>query len=152
MLKYLIVIILFIGGNVLAQTNMTVTLSDGTTQTFSIDEISSLTFSGITDVKDFEELGEILTQFKVYQNYPNPFNPSTTIRYYLPDAGDVAVKIFNINGELVKTVKNTYQTKGSHFVTWNGLNNNGSLVASGLYIYRILFNEQMISKKMLLIK
>ena len=152
MLKYLIITICIIGGNVLAQTNMTVTLSDGTTQTFSLDEISSLTFSGITDVKDFEELGEILTQFKVFQNYPNPFNPSTTIRYYLPDAGDVTVKIFNINGELIKTVKNSFQTKGSHFVTWNSLNNNGVRVASGLYIYRILFNEQMISKKMLLIK
>ncbi len=158
MLKRIMIFIFFTGGGIFAQTGLTVNLSDGTTQTFTIEEISSITFSGITDVKDYEELSGILSQFRVYQNYPNPFskgvdgNPSTAIRYNLPQAGNVVVNIFNINGKLVRTVKNNYEKKGMHIAFWNGNNSAGNRAASGIYIYQIIFNEQMISKKMLLIK
>jgi len=72
-------------------------------------------------------------QFQLQQNYPNPFNPDTSIRYALEEASHVIVKIFNIAGETIKTLKDTYEMKGLHSVRWDGNNDRGKSVSGGVY-------------------
>lgn len=75
--------------------------------------------------------------FYVQQNYPNPFNPSTTLEYGLPEAASVRVMVYNVRGELVRTLVNGNQTPGHKTLTWNGANDNGTIVPTGIYICRI---------------
>ncbi|HED05402.1 MAG TPA: T9SS type A sorting domain-containing protein, partial [Ignavibacteria bacterium] len=99
------------------------------------------------------ELNKLLpSSFKVYQNYPNPFNPSTTISYALPKASPVKVVIYNITGAKVKTLVNKEQTAGMHLITWNGENNNGVMVSSGTYFYRISAGLNVQVRKMIFLK
>ena len=85
-------------------------------------------------------------------NYPNPFNPETTISYRLPAKGQVCLEIYNSKGQLVKSLLKEQQTKGEHTLTWNGRDNNGQSVASGLYFCRITSAGKYESRKMLLLK
>ncbi|GBD88412.1 flagellar basal body rod modification protein [bacterium BMS3Abin03] len=135
-----------------AQSTMNIMFTDGTQTTYTIGDVSSITFENVTSIEDLKNLTSIVNEFRVLQNYPNPFNPSTSIEYYLPDQGLVKINIFNINGELINTVTNGYQSAGQHKTLWDGTNESGMKVASGLYIYRVAFNQKVISKKMLLIK
>jgi len=91
-------------------------------------------------------------QFKLVQNYPNPFNPSTEIAYDLPTAGNVRLDVYNILGQNVKTLVNEYQDAGSYRVTWEGNDNSGDAVASGVYFYRVTAGEFKDIKKMVLMK
>lgn len=85
-------------------------------------------------------------------NYPNPFNPETTISYNLPQAGDVSVQIYNLKGQLVKTLINEVQSAGNQKVIWKGNNNQNKQVSSGIYLYKIKTNTDLISGKMVLMK
>jgi serine protease len=91
-------------------------------------------------------------RFELGQNYPNPFNPTTTIRYSLPDAAGVELVVFNILGEQVRTLVNGQQGAGEHSVVWDSRNDNGTQVASGVYLYRMSSNGLTETKKMLLMK
>jgi hypothetical protein len=86
------------------------------------------------------------------QNYPNPFNPTTTIRFSLPETGQVKLIIYNVLGQRVKELVNASKPAGYHEVIWNGKNESGVQAASGLYIYRLETADGIQSKKMLLIK
>ena len=90
--------------------------------------------------------------FTLYQNYPNPFNPSTTIKYNLNDNSYVNVSIYNVAGELVKTLFNGQQGKGKNSLIWNAKNNKNESVAGGLYIYSVTTENNIYSKKMMLLK
>ncbi len=91
--------------------------------------------------------------YSLSQNYPNPFNSTTLIKYQLPyDQTKVKIEIFSITGQLVKTLVNTQKDAGEYRVTWNGTNNNGLLVSSGLYLYRMQAGEYSITKKFHLMK
>ena len=83
-----------------------------------------------------EEL-ELPRTYELSQNYPNPFNPETQIAFSLPDARFVKLVIYNILGQEIKTLINDYRDAGSYQVKWDGTNNSGARVASGIYIYRI---------------
>ena len=85
-------------------------------------------------------------------NYPNPFNPVTTIRYNIPKNGNVTVKVYNILGQKVKTLVNRVQKSGENSVVWNGTNDNGNMVASGIYMYKIKNGRHTSTKKMILMK
>lgn len=85
-------------------------------------------------------------------NYPNPFNPTTTISYSLPQEGKVSLKIYNVKGQLVKQLIDGSQPEGYYEVVWNGKDNAGRSVASGIYYYRINACGKTINKKMLLLK
>ncbi len=105
---------------------------------------------GTTGIKNQGNI--VPAQFYVYQNYPNPFNPSTQIRYNIPQAALVSVKIYNMIGQEVKNLFEGNLTAGVHNVTWNGDNNFGSKVSSGIYIYMVKYNDQFQVKKMILLK
>ena len=90
--------------------------------------------------------------FQLNQNYPNPFNPVTTIEYRLPEDSNVSLRIFNNKGELVKVLIEGYKRVGSYKINWDGRDEKGVLVTSGLYLYQITTNSFSQSNKMLLIR
>lgn len=85
-------------------------------------------------------------------NYPNPFNPSTTIQYQLPEANSVKLTIYNALGQKVRTLVNDHQQPGKYKAVWNGLNDAGLKVASGIYIYRIEAGSFVKTRRMILLK
>ena len=99
-----------------------------------------------------EDKNEIPTSYNLYQNYPNPFNPNTEIKFALPHSSNVQLKIFDILGREVAELVNENYSAGSYTVSWNGKNNSGVQMPSGIYIYTIRANEFSSSKKMMLIK
>ena len=101
---------------------------------------------GVTQ-KDFQP-----ASYNLFQNYPNPFNPSTVISYSIPKSSNVTLKIYDVLGREVKTLVSTEQVNGLHSIQWNGDNNYGSRVSSGIYLYRIEAGDFIQTKKMLLIK
>jgi len=88
-----------------------------------------------------------VNSYVLYQNYPNPFNPTTTIRYELPQDGQVTIEIFDILGQKVKTILNEFKRADRYEVTFNS-----SGLASGVYIYQLRVNDFITSKKMVLIR
>jgi hypothetical protein len=92
--------------------------------------------------------------YALEDNYPNPFNPETTIKYQLPEAGQVTLEVYNMLGQVVKTlVNNQFQNAGRYSLQWDATNNSGQPLSSGVYFYRILAGGEFQShKKMLLLK
>jgi len=86
------------------------------------------------------------------QNYPNPFNPSTTIRYQVDRAGPVSLRVIDVRGRVVRTLVNESREPGWYQVRWNGVDDSGQAVASGLYFYRMRAGEFEDQKKLLLVK
>lgn len=84
--------------------------------------------------------------------YPNPFNPETTISYTLPASGPVSLEIYNSRGQLVRRLLHEEQPAGEHYLIWNGKDDSGHSVASGLYLCRIACNGKHETRKMLLLK
>lgn len=91
------------------------------------------------------------TEFELSQNYPNPFNPSTSFVLSLPVESDYAVRIFNVAGQLVKTY-NGHSNAGRVTITWDGVNEQGSQVASGVYFFRADARDFVQTRKMMLLK
>ncbi|MBN2008194.1 T9SS type A sorting domain-containing protein [candidate division KSB1 bacterium] len=88
--------------------------------------------------------------FQLKQNNPNPFNQSTRISYILPISGNVQILIYNVYGQKIIELVNEFQNAGQHTFIWNGLDDNGLNVASGLYYYKLqAFNSAIIRKMML---
>jgi len=85
-------------------------------------------------------------------NYPNPFNPSTRIDFNLPRPGHLALKIFNVRGELIKTLIDEVRPAGNDFIIWNGTDERGSSVASGVYFYEASSAGERLVEKMVLVK
>ncbi|MBW6516457.1 MAG: immune inhibitor A [Candidatus Cloacimonetes bacterium] len=90
--------------------------------------------------------------FALSQNYPNPFNPVTNIAFSIPVQERVQLKIFNIKGELVKTLLDDILPAGDHIIQWNGVNNNNRPVSSGIYFYQIQAGTFRETRKALLLK
>jgi flagellar hook assembly protein FlgD len=86
------------------------------------------------------------------QNYPNPFNPETSIAFSLSEPGNTSLEIFNIKGQKIKTLANGYFDKGEHILHWNGTDDGGSSVASGIYFYKLKDGRYTSTKKMILMK
>jgi hypothetical protein len=109
----------------------------------------------ITGVED--NFGQAPIDFALERNYPNPFNrstersrqsPATTIRYQLPKTTQVVLKIYNTFGQEVRTLVNARQPAGVNTVVWDGRDQSGKEVSSGIYIYRIQTGESVQSRKM----
>jgi hypothetical protein len=85
-------------------------------------------------------------------NYPNPFNPETTISYAVKDAAPVHLEIYNLKGQLIRTLVNEVQASGRYKAVWNGTDNNGRAVSSGIYFYRMSAGQYSSTRKMLLVE
>ncbi|MCK4573237.1 MAG: T9SS type A sorting domain-containing protein, partial [candidate division Zixibacteria bacterium] len=85
-------------------------------------------------------------------NYPNPFNPDTRIDFDLPQSSRVALAVFNVLGRKVKTLINEQMPAGTHTVVWDGREDNGNPVASGVYLYRLETGSSVFTRKMMLLK
>ncbi len=85
-------------------------------------------------------------------NYPNPFNPDTNIVFNLPESSNVKLDIYNIKGQKVKTLLDCYMSPGRSEMIWNGRDDNGKPVSSGVYFYKLKTGKQELSRKMLLLK
>jgi len=90
--------------------------------------------------------------FSLSQSYPNPFNPSTTIEYQLPNSAQVTLSVYNSLGQLVNTLVNEEKDAGYYQAVWNGNDNHGNQVASGIYFYRLQTGNFINTKKMILLR
>ncbi len=132
--------------------------------TYDIDYVSISERSGsyLAAAAENQQDKSILNQpvslpkvFSLAQNNPNPFNPSTTIRYDIPESKtvDVELKIFNIRGQLVKSlVSGESRSAGVHTVFWDGHDESGQRVPSGVYLYRLTAGEFTATRKMVILK
>ena len=91
-------------------------------------------------------------KYTLEQNYPNPFNPETHIRYSIPEAGFISLKIYRIDGQLVKVLSDDFQPAGVYEKIWDGTNDRGMKVSSGVYFYRLSTDRYSQVRKMLFIK
>jgi len=103
----------------------------------------------IATITDVEKIEELPNSFELSQNYPNPFSNNTNISFTTEKEGNVKLEVFNVIGQKVITLFDNYISPTKFIVNWNGKNFNGKKVANGMYVYRLTFGDQIISKKML---
>lgn len=93
------------------------------------------------------------TEFALLQNFPNPFNPETTIGYELAESADVTLQIYNVVGQVVRTlIVAEPQSAGRYQIRWDGMDDRGVSVSSGVYFYRISAGEFQTVRKLMLLK
>ena len=110
----------------------------------------------ITDVADERE-SRMPISFDLSQNTPNPFNATTCITYSIPNINfktdsDILLIIYDLQGRIVETLMKGKSEPGRHRVMWDGLDDNGRRVSSGVYIYRLVVGDVVLSRKMVLIQ
>ncbi|MBN1350583.1 T9SS type A sorting domain-containing protein [candidate division KSB1 bacterium] len=116
----------------------------------SAQPLGDLKLAMATAVPGEKNTNELPQAFSLSQNFPNPFNPVTRIHYCLPASTPVTLTIYNMQGQEVRTLVNDFQSPGAKTVTWNGKDNRGQAVSSGVYIYRIDVGDFSALKKMIL--
>lgn len=116
-----------------------------------VQPITVLNYNGAVGIDD-ELSNNAPTGYELSQNYPNPFNPNTTISFTIPTSENVSLTIYNVRGQVVKTLVNDSRSAGTHNIQWDGLNNFGQKVASGIYIYTLRTSNFVESKKMTMLK
>ncbi len=104
------------------------------------------------DVSDNQVNIQSVDIITLYQNYPNPFNLETNVQYHLQEATRVNLCIYNIIGQRVQVLADEFQIVGTKSVTWDGKDNSGRTVASGIYVYKLKTDKYVQSKKMVLLK
>jgi len=107
-------------------------------------------FDVLTDVSNFNN--NLPSEYQLSNNYPNPFNPTTNIQYSIPRNELVSLVVYNLLGQKVVTLVNAEFGAGNYNVVWNGKNDFGTKVSSGIYIYQLTAGEFVTSKKMILMK
>jgi len=132
---------------------LVIELSNGSSVRYPVVNIARLSFAGTpTSVREHELSNGLLHLFTLRQNYPNPFNPSTTIEYEIPKSGEVVVEVFDLMGRRVRLLSNGEKSPGPHRIQWDSRDDDGSLVSSGTYFCKVQFMEQLIAKKLLLVR
>lgn len=101
---------------------------------------------------DFTGSNVVPTVYALRQNYPNPFNPDTAIEYDLPEDSQVSIRIFNTLGQVIKVLYQGEQIAGKYKAIWDGTNENGNVVAAGIYMYQLSTKNFTRTRKMLLLK
>jgi hypothetical protein len=122
-----------------------------------IDIADAVVFDGLRDSNPVVVLGSLEvqttpTEFALLQNYPNPFNPETTIKYNLAEGASVNLRIYNIVGQVVKTLVAERQSAGRYQVRWDGTDDRGSAVSSGIYFYQVAAGKFRDVKRLMLLK
>jgi subtilisin family serine protease len=104
--------------------------------------------SGVEDMAG----GRVTPALLLDQNYPNPFNPSTWIPFYLPSAGQMTIRIYDVSGGLVRTLRDRWMVEGAHSVTWDGRDGSGHSAASGIYFCVLEQGGKKQARKMVLLR
>jgi flagellar hook assembly protein FlgD len=107
---------------------------------------------GLELEEEWDETWEVPTTTALLGNYPNPFNPSTTFRYGLSEPGQVSLKVYNMLGQLVRTIVHEHQVEGYYEAVWDGRNEVGATVSSGIYLYRMTAGSFVETRRMMLVK
>lgn len=128
-----------------------VTDATGVASGWYIDDVNLFPYESQTAVTR-EEINPFPQQFILYDNYPNPFNAQTVIEYQLPQAGSVKLMVYNLLGQEMKTLINKNHEAGRFNLIWDGKDNLGQAVPSGVYFYRIRAEGFTETKKMLLLQ
>lgn len=150
------------GGEIASKDNSYITIPfnfKGNKYDASLVEIEDVKLIGIDGSKidiivrtNNSKINFLPTAYALKQNYPNPFNPTTEIRFDVPEAGYVTLAVHNMLGQKVKVLKSEELQAGYHIVNWDGTNDLGSLMSSGMYFYSIQAAEFQATKKMLFLK
>ena len=107
----------------------------------------------VTSISNEEIQNENLSDIKLFSNFPNPFNPETLISFNLQKANDIKLEIYNMKGQKVKTLVNKRYIAGYHSIVWDGTDNSGNPIGSGIYLYQLKAGSEFSRiKKMLLLK
>jgi hypothetical protein len=106
--------------------------------------------SAVSSINNNQNL--VPDKFELKQNYPNPFNPTTLIEYNLPEISNIKLVISDVLGRRVKTLVTSTQLSGNYKMLWNGTDDNGKSVSSGIYFYSLITDKFKTSKRMLLVK
>jgi choice-of-anchor B domain-containing protein len=117
-----------------------------------IDDFRVWRKSAIVSIEGPSGTGSPTLRFALHPNSPNPFNPKTEIRFDLPVAGPARLAVYSLDGRLVKTLASGRQTAGRHAVTWNGRDDGGHDVASGVYVMRLEAGPSEATRKLTLVK
>jgi N-acetylneuraminic acid mutarotase len=115
---------------------------------YVVKEIEKWSESATTNYED----SSIPYEFVLEQNYPNPFNPSTSIRFVTGKAGNIRLEIFNSLGEKIITLADEYKNPGSFSISWNAVDSHNKAVPSGVYFYRLGYENKNIVRKMTLLR
>ncbi len=101
-----------------------------------------------------ESVGDVSTAtgLALYANHPNPFNPETAIGFHMPRAGEVSLRVYDIEGRLVRTLVEGEFGAGRHEALWNGKDGTGRAVGSGMYMYELKAMGETLTRSMLLVK
>jgi hypothetical protein len=118
-----------------------------TSDTTEIILTSDSQLAALFEVTTGVQESNIIHTFKLDQNYPNPFNPTTTIKYEIPAAGNITLKIYDLLGREVATLVNGFTSAGNHEINFDG-----SMLSSGMYFYELRAGDFVSTKKMLMIK
>ncbi|MBN2611125.1 MAG: VCBS repeat-containing protein [Bacteroidales bacterium] len=143
-------------GGTIAKINFEV-LKPSPQSTKSLFSIKNAIFNDGGIKVNFHQTGITLSKgipqkFELVQNHPNPFNIQTSIRYQIPEKSNVILKIFNISGQEIRTLADEEKEAGFYNLFWNGEDNHGRIVASGIYIYKIQAGNFTQFKKMIILK
>ena len=121
---------------------------------FLIADGVAVNLNGVRIIPSMEIVGleTPISDYTLLQNFPNPFNPSTAIQYMLPRADEVELVIYNLLGQEVSRLVHELRDAGTHTVMWDGTNNLGKQVASGVYIYRMVASDFVSVNRMVLLR
>lgn len=155
--------LLLISNSGWSQTILTINKSDGTTQSYNIEDIRKITFgpaeldengnSGNAErLLNAEKAMEAIKTFAVLKSYPNPFNPSTSIDFHIPAHGEVEVGIYDVQGKLIKVMESGPREVGSYSLSWDSTDRYGNSVPSGIYIFQVRYQNSILTKKVVKIK
>jgi len=179
-LHWLILSLLLLGGLTPAQgTRLVVTLTAGEHHAFEIDQITALTFTAeslrvgtrtqghlfaVADIADLqfiwtptgvedEDTEAVITRVScLLPNSPNPFSVQTRLAFDMPQSGPVSIRVYGVDGRLVRNLLQEDRSMGRHTVDWDGRDNAGHQMADGVYFYRLIHNGIEDCRKMVLIR
>jgi hypothetical protein len=136
---------------------ITIVITATDTAKASASTTFSITIANPTGVE--ESKNQIPKESMLYQNYPNPFNPTTMISYRITAFNNVKLTIYNVLGQKIKTLVNSFQNVGEHSIVWNGTDNSNKPINSGVYFYRLVISDLFggkdvisMQKKMILLR
>ncbi|MBK7259259.1 MAG: T9SS type A sorting domain-containing protein [Ignavibacteriae bacterium] len=120
------------------------------TGTIYWDDITVQVIGALTGVAGAKD--QMPKTYELGENYPNPFNPSTTLQFGLPTDGQASIAIFNTLGQEIRRLADGFYAAGRYEVVWDGRDNSGRTVGTGVYLYRLVAGQTAVVKKMLLVK